>query len=179
MLRNTMLEHRVSQRLNHVITVESSGDADRQAFARELIDQSQEPQTAAIVRARLHKIVAPDMVGLLRPQSNARSVVEPQSPPRFLFGRNLQALAPPDPLYPVLAYLPPRHFQQRGDPPVPKASVLAGQGDDGFRQLIFIAALCGLVTLRAARLAHQTARMPFTQAFLPSVVNGDPAPLGT
>jgi hypothetical protein len=85
----------------------------------------------------------------------------------------------PDALHAVLADSPARLLEQGRDAPVAKAAVLAGQRDDGLRQPIFVTPLRGLITLGSARLAHQPARAPFTQSFFPSVVNGDPAPLGT
>jgi hypothetical protein len=40
-------------------------------------------------------------------------------------------------------------------------------------------ALRRLIALGTTGLAYQPAGMPFTQSFLPSVLNADPAPLGT
>jgi hypothetical protein len=59
------------------------------------------------------------------------------------------------------------------------AAVPAGQGDDRLGELIFVVSLRGLVTLGSPRLAYQLARMPFTQSLVPSVLDGDAAPLGT
>jgi hypothetical protein len=39
--------------------------------------------------------------------------------------------------------------------------------------------LSRLVALRSPRLAHQPAGMPFTESLVPSVLDGDAAPLGT
>jgi hypothetical protein len=50
-----------------------------------------------------HKIITPHMVLALRPQPNARAIVEPQSPSWLLFLWNLQPLTTSDSLYPVFA----------------------------------------------------------------------------
>ena len=77
LLGNAVLEHAAAQRFDHMITVQSPGHADRQTFSCELIEHGQKPQAAAIVRARFHKVVAPDMIRFLRSQPNARSLVQP------------------------------------------------------------------------------------------------------
>jgi hypothetical protein len=71
------------------------------------------------------------MVLALRPQPNARAIVEPQSPSWLLFLWNLQPLATPDSLYPVFAYLPARMLQQRRDAAIAITTALTGQLDDG------------------------------------------------
>jgi len=125
------------------------------------------------------EIVAPDVVLPLGPQPEARSVVEPESSARLLLGRNLQPLAPPNTLHSIFADQPARHSEQRRNATVPIAAILTSQGDDRLRQPIFILPLGGLITLRAPRLIEQTAGSPFTESLFPSVLNGDPPPLGT
>ena len=111
------------------------------------------------------------MVGVLRPQPHTRSIVEPQPPARLLLLRNLQPFATPDALDPVLANLPAISLQQRRDPAVAIASILAGQLHDGLGECIFVFALCQLIALRAAWLVHQPARPPFTHALFLSMIH--------
>jgi hypothetical protein len=118
-------------------------------------------------------------MGPLGPQPNAASIVDPQPAAGPLLGGNLQPFPSPDALHAIFADAPARLLEQRRDPPIPEAAILAGQSHDGLRQLIFVMALRRLIALRSSRLPHQPARSPFTQSFFPSVVNGDPAPLGT
>jgi len=47
------------------------------------------------------------------------------------------------------------------------------------RQLVFVVALGRLITLGLAGLTYQLAGVPFTESFVPSVLDGDAAPLGT
>src|ERR1700683_5569455 len=111
---------------------------------------------------RFHKIVAPDMIPTLRPQSNTGAVVEPQSAAGLVFHRNLQTLSPPDTLHSIFADLPASLVQQRRDPPVSIPAILTGQGKDGLGQPVFVVPLRGLVALRPPRLAPYTAGPPFT-----------------
>jgi len=119
------------------------------------------------------------MIPALRPQPDAGPVIQPESPAWLLSGRNFQTFAFPDPLHTIFADPPARLLQQRRNAPVPEAAVLTGQGDDRLRQAVFIMALRGLITLCSPRLTDQSAGPPFTQAFFPSVLNGEATPLGT
>jgi len=74
----------------------------------------------------------------------------------------LQPFATPDTFDPVFAYLPACTLQQRRNPTVAIAAIVAGQLDDGLGQSIFVFTLCRLVVLRASWLIHQSARTPLT-----------------
>src|SRR5215472_16635454 len=130
--------------------VEPPRHTDRQALTGELIDHGQQAQAAAVLRACIYKVVAPDVILSLGPQANARPIVEPQSSTRFLLGRNFEPLAPPDALHTVFAHLPSGHLQQRRDTAIPIAAVLARQCHNRLRESIFVAALRGLIALRGA-----------------------------
>ena len=93
-----------------------------------------------------------------------------QNPTAAMPLRNLQPFTTPDALHPVLADLPAVPLQQRRDPAVAVASVLAGQFHDGPGESILVFALCELVALRAAWLVHQPARPPFTHALFLGMV---------
>ena len=67
---------------------------------------------------------------------------------------------------PVLAYLPSRCLQQRGDAAVAVASVLGRQGDDGTGQRILVGRHGGHVALRAPVLADDPAGVTFREAVL-------------
>jgi hypothetical protein len=57
---------------------------------------------------RLDKIVAPDMIAVLRPQADAGSVIQPEPASWLLFPGHFQPFAAPDPLNAITADLPPR-----------------------------------------------------------------------
>jgi hypothetical protein len=70
------------------------------------------------------------MVGTLRAQADARPVIEPEPPAFGLFGRDFQPLTSPDPFNAFLVHRPPGATQQRRNPAIPVAAVLAGKFDD-------------------------------------------------
>ena len=92
---------------------------------------------------------------------------------------DLQPLATPDPLNPVLAHPPAVCLQQRGDASVAIAPILGGQGNDGSGQPILVGRHGGHVALRAAVLADDPAGVTFREAvLLPNAVDRLPASLG-
>ena len=68
------------------VAFELPGDTDGQALAGELVDDAQHPERLSIVGAVGDEVIGPDMVGTLRPQTDARSVVEPETSAFRLFG---------------------------------------------------------------------------------------------
>src|SRR6266852_3195643 len=110
------------------------------------------------------------MIGSLRPQPDARTIVQPQSPSWPLFLRYFQPFASPDPLHSILAHLPPRIPQQHRDAPVAVPPVLHPQGQDRLRQLIFVRAPQRPIALCPPPLPHHPARPPLTDLVLLSGV---------
>ena len=72
----------------------------------------------------LDKVKAPDMIGIFRPQPDARSVIEPEAGSFGLFLWDLQPLTAPDALNPVLANLNAPVVQQGRHPPIAIAAIL-------------------------------------------------------
>ena len=70
------------------------------------------------------------MILMLRPEPDARTVVEPEPSPFRLFLRHLQAFPPPDPLHPLVVHLPSFVSQKPGDQPVAIAPVCRSQRYD-------------------------------------------------
>ena len=112
------------------------------------------------------KVVAPDVILMLRPQPHARTVVQPQAGLVASVSAALSAL----PAARSAALGPCPHpsplAQHRRDPPIAVASILAGQLQDGSRQPIFVVALDRDVSLRPSPLPQQPARMPLRQPML-------------
>lgn len=84
------------------------------------------------------KVIGPNVIAVLGPQSDARSVMEPQPPAFRLLLGHLQPLTPPDPLDPLVAHQPTRIPQQFGDLAVAVAAVKTSQFNDVGRQPIFV-----------------------------------------
>jgi hypothetical protein len=70
------------------------------------------------------------MIGTFRPQTDARSVVEPETSAFWLFLGNLQPLTPPDPFNAFLVYPPASRLQERRNPAIPITAIPAGKLDD-------------------------------------------------
>ena len=161
-----MQAHRIGQRLDHTQTVDAPRDLERQAGATVLVDQRQDTQASPVMGLTLHKVEAPDVIAMERPQPHAGAIVQPQPASRPMLLRNLEPLTTPDPLNPVFPHLPARCLQQRGDAAIAVASVLGRQGDDGTGQPILVDRHGGHVALRAAVLADDPAGVALREAVL-------------
>jgi len=162
--RNAAKDEQVRQHVDDVVSLQSSVDPDRDAFARELVDDVQHPIFPAIMGAILDEVVGPDMVGMLRPQPHARAVVQPEPPPFGLFGRDLQPLASPDPRHPFGVHPPAPVPQHRRDPTIAVTAVLDGERRDVGRQGRLIIGPAGFLALRGTVLAQNPASEPLGDA---------------
>ena len=106
------------------------------------------------------------MVGALRPQTDARAVVEPQTPAFRLFGRDLQPLTSPDPLNTLLVHRPASSAKQRRNPAISVASILAGKRDDVGSQSYLVIGCRGDLALRRSMLTQSPACPSFGDAKL-------------
>ena len=132
-----------------------SRDAHRQALASELVDDAQHPERFSVVSAVCDEVVGPDMVGMLRPKPDAGVLIAPESPTPGLLVRNLQPLASPDPLDPLVVDQPAGPAQQLGDLAIAVAAILPGQVDGVGRQPLFIVTPLRDLALRRAMLAER------------------------
>jgi hypothetical protein len=95
-------DEEVGQDIDNVDRFEPSVDPDRQALMGELVDDVEHPVFLSLVGAVLDKIVTPDVVGVFRPQPDAGTIGKPELSLLWLFLWNLEALAPPDALDPLV-----------------------------------------------------------------------------
>ena len=63
----------VGERIDDVNRLELAIDPDGKALAGELVDDVEHPILPSVVRAILDEVVGPDMVGVLRPETDAGS----------------------------------------------------------------------------------------------------------
>jgi hypothetical protein len=122
---------------------------------RELVDDVEDAVFAPIMGAILDEVVGPDVVRVLRPQPDAGSVVEPEPATFGLFGRDLQALAFPDPLDPLLVHQPACRLQEGGDLTIAIPAIEPGQRDDVGRQLLLVLSAPRVLALCRAMLAER------------------------
>ena len=128
--RDTPFDEEIAQRLDDLGGLQRPGHTDSNRFTCELIDNAEHPECLSIVGAVGDEVVGPHMVGALRPQTEARSVVEPEPTPFGLFRWDFQPLTTPDAFHTLPVHPPPRGPQERRDPAVSVAAILAGELDD-------------------------------------------------
>ena len=150
MLRDPSPQHHVRERLDHLRAAHPPLDSDCQAFTRILIRQRQKPQRSSVVRSGADKIMAPDVVSMLRPQPHTGAAVQPEPSSGPLFLRHFQTFPPPDSLHPILPHRPTRALQQRRDSSIAVPPVLRRQSHH-----------------RSCQLPQQPAGAPLRQAILP------------
>jgi hypothetical protein len=98
----------------------------------------------------LDEVVGPDVIAVLRPQAEARTIRQPQTAPFGLPLGDLKPLTPPDPLDPLVIDEPARIPQQSCNLAVAIPAILACQLDDvGSQPLLVVAALWSLALRRA------------------------------
>src|SRR5215210_8680401 len=81
-----------------------------------------------------------------------------RTPPLSLPLWHLQALLPPQPMYPLLVHLPALPSEQRPHPPVAVARVLAGEPDHPLDQPAVLLGLAAHVSLGGSGLTDRPAR---------------------
>jgi hypothetical protein len=155
MPRDAAQDEQVGKHVDDVDRFEPTRHADRQALVGEFVDDIQQPDFAPIMGALLDEVIRPDMVGALGAQPDARSVREPQASAFGLPSGNLQPLASPDPLDPLVVDQPASATQQFGDLAIAVAAILPGQLDDIGRQPFLVITAPRDLALRRAMLAER------------------------
>ena len=124
------------------------------------------------MRPVLNEVIGPDMIGILRSEPDARSVIEPETALLFLLRWDFQPFTSPDPLDPLVVYVPARVAQQTGDYPISVSPVLAGEFDNVFGQLLLVGRAAWNLALRGAMLPENAAGPALRYANgLPHLVN--------
>ena len=101
------------------------------------------------------------MIGVLRPQPDTRTIVEPQPSAFRLFGRYFKPFTLPDALHPLAINPPACGAQQRGDAAITIAAIGTGQLDNRRSQRRFVVPHPVRLALGRARLADRAAGTPF------------------
>jgi hypothetical protein len=147
---DTPQDEEIGQNVDHIDSLEVAGDTDRQAFMAEFVEHVEHAIPASIVGAVLDKVVGPDMIAVLRPEPNARSVGQPEPAALGLLRGNLQPLTLPDTLDPLVVDYPARLAQELGDLAVAIAAVVPGKLDNiGGETLLVVTATRDLALRRA------------------------------
>ena len=156
-LGNAAQDEQVRQYVDDVDRFEPARYPNGQALVRELVDDVEQPDLASVMGALLEKVVRPDLVGALGSQPNAGSVIQPQPGALGLSDGDLQPLAPPDPLDPLVIDQPAGLAQQLGNLAIAVAAILPDQLDDVGGQPRFILTAPRDLALRRAMLTESRA----------------------
>jgi hypothetical protein len=114
------------------------------------------------------KVVGPDVVRSFGPQPDAGPVRQPEPAALGLPRWDLQPLASPDPLDPLVVDQPARPAQQLGDLAIAVAAILPGQLDEVGRQPLFIVTAVRDLALCRAMLAERRTGAALGDGQLPS-----------
>src|SRR5262245_63120972 len=99
---NAVQDEQIGENVDDIDCFELASDTDRQAFVGKLVNDIEHPISASIVGAVLDKVVGPDVIAVLRPQPDARSVGQPEPASFWLFSssrsfrRTCSVLSPPN-----------------------------------------------------------------------------------
>ncbi len=178
-IRWSALDEQVGKQVEHIVGAETTGDRDRQAFPRILVDDGEHPERLSIVCSRLDEVIGPDVVWPARPEADARAVVLPYPPSLWLLVGNLQPLAPPDAFHALVVHDPTFRPQHRRDPSITVAAILTGQTDDRRGQRFLIVRDNKSTPLRRTRLPQKPTSLALRKTkLLLGVDHTMPAALG-
>ena len=108
------------------------------------------------------------MIDVLRSDTNARSLSEPEPTSHWLFHGNLEPFTAPQTFYPFVVQVPSRIYQQGYDPTINVTPVLTGPFDHVLDQTVLIVSGLRNIAVRRAMLLQD----PSGAAFL----NTEPTP---
>src|SRR3712207_6109165 len=121
----------------------------------ELVDDVEHAVLPSVMGTIQGKVVGPDVVGAFGPQPDAGSVRQPEPATLGLLFGDLQPLASPDPLHPLVVHHPAGgRAQQLGHLAVAVAAILARELDDVGRELFLVVPAPRAFALRRAVLAE-------------------------
>jgi hypothetical protein len=133
-----------------------------------LVDDVEHADPAPIVSAVLDEVVGPDVIAVLGPEPDTGAVAQPEATALRLPGGNLQPLASPDPLDPLVVDEPAGAAQQLGDLAIAIAAILASKLDDVGCQPLFVFTALRDLALRRTMLAERRTGATLGDGQLPS-----------
>ena len=147
----------VGQAIDDIDGLQLAADPNHQAFMGKLVDDVQHPVLLPVMGSVFYEVVGPDVIPMLGPKPDARSVIEPQPPALGLLLGNLQPLEQPDPFDPLVIDEPARIPQQRCDLAVAVTAIATGELDDVGGQQFFVFTAPRDLALRRAMLPERRA----------------------
>src|SRR3954471_12581689 len=96
----------------------------------DVVDDVEHADLAPVMGSVLDEVVGPDMIAVLGAKPDAGAIAQPEPAALGLPGRDLQPLASPDALDPLVVDEPTGPAQQLGDLTIAIAAILPGQLDE-------------------------------------------------
>ena len=119
------------------------------------------------------------MIDVLRPETNARSVIEPEPTSHWLFHGNLEPLTKPQTFDLFVVHVPSRIYQHACDPTINVTPILTGPFDHVLNQTLLIVSGLRNIAVRRAMLLQNPAGAAFGNIEpTPHQVDTVVAPLG-
>ena len=106
-------EQRV-QRLKHIVSPHPGENRHSQRLPRVLVQDGQYLVAPTVIELVVHEVDGPDVIGTGRAQPDDRAVLVIEPPALLMTLRQLEPLFAPDPLNPLVVYLPAFDTQQFG-----------------------------------------------------------------
>ena len=101
------------------------------------------------------------MIDVLRPETNARSVIEPEPTSNWLFHGNLEPLTAPQTFDLFVVQVPSRIYQHGYDPTINVTPILTGPFDHVLNQTLLIVSGLRNIAVRRAMLLQDPASAAF------------------
>ena len=101
------------------------------------------------------------MIDVLRPETNARSVIEPEPTSHWLFHGNLEPLTKPQTFDLFVVHVPSRIYQHACDPTINVTPILTGPFDHVLNQTLLIVSGLRNIAVRRAMLLQDPAGAAF------------------
>ena len=143
------------------MTSDSASYKRSQTFFAMLIDDIEDPKFSAVMGLLRDKVIAPNMVFVGWPQTNARSVGKPKPGSLGLLLWDLQPLFLPNCMDLVSADIEALQLQHRGDCLVAVPSILGGELNDARAHACTIGVNDLLISLGCAKLSNHPAGQTF------------------
>jgi hypothetical protein len=173
-------DEQVGQHVDDVRRAEPPLDPDGEALVGALVDDVQHAALPSLMGSALDEVVGPDVVRALGAQPDAGPAREPEPAALGLPGRDLEPLAPPDPLDTFVVDDPARgRARQLGDLAAAVAAAPAGEPDDvGGGPLLVVPAPRRLAPRRAAPAGRGAGATLGGPGLVPDVLDAGATPRG-
>ena len=155
-----MSEQHWIERIQHICAVHLWFDCDTQRLTGIFIQYRQHLVGPPVAQFVVHKVKAPDVIGMLRSEPDDRTVLVIQPPPLLVPLRELQAFFAPQAFDLLVIDRPTFDAQQFGDLAVAVAPILLSQSDHCEAQRLIILWRCPVLQ-RTPRQSRDLTRAPF------------------